>query len=99
MKSQKTTFYLLGLLSVGTTLGLAQEGDRKGPPGAGGGNRLAEFLKRADVNSDGKISKEEFGTISRGGGEDRFGAMDANSDGFVDETEIKAVADYIAGLR
>jgi hypothetical protein len=62
MKSHKTTFYLLSLLTVGTTLGLAQEGERKGPPG--GGNRLAEFLKRADVNNDGKISKEDYGSIA-----------------------------------
>ncbi|TDU69388.1 EF hand domain-containing protein [Prosthecobacter fusiformis] len=102
MKSPKTTICLLGLLSISTTFSMAQEGERKGPPpgGEGGGNRLGEFLKRADANADGKISKEEFGTISRGGGDDRFAKMDANSDGFVDEAEMKAIGDKMReGMR
>jgi len=102
MKSQNKPFYLLGLLSMSASLVLAQEGAPKGPPpgNEGGGNRLGEFLKRADVNGDGKISKEEFGALSRGGGDERFSRMDANSDGFVDATEMAAIAEKMReGMR
>ena len=88
---------------MGATLAFSQEGERKGPPpgGEGGsGNRLGEFLKRADTSGDGKISKEEFGALSRGGGDERFAKMDINSDGYVDQAEIATVAEKMReGMR
>lgn len=108
MKSHKTTFCLLGLLSMGTTLAFAQDGAPKGPQGGpggpggpGGGNRLGEFLKRADTNGDSKISMEEFKALSqRDDADERFGKMDANSDGFVDQTEIASIAEKMReGMR
>lgn len=64
-----------------------------GPPGGGDpGARLAEFIKRADTDSDGKISKDEFSNMGKRESEDRFSKMDANSDGFVDQAEVASIA-------
>ncbi|OYW30057.1 MAG: hypothetical protein B7Z47_04040 [Chthoniobacter sp. 12-60-6] len=64
-----------------------------GPQGGGDpGARLAEFIKRADADSDGKISKEEFANLGKKESEERFGKMDGNSDGFVDQDEIGKMA-------
>lgn len=64
-----------------------------GPQGGGDpGARLAEFIKRADADSDGKISKDEFANMGKKESEERFGKMDANSDGFVDQDEIGKIA-------
>lgn len=100
----KTTTACLVALSLGSLITNAQEGERKGPPpgeGGRGGNRLAEFLNRADANKDGKISKEEFGSISRGdGGNERFDRMDTNKDGYVDQEEMKAIGERMReGMR
>lgn len=100
----KTTTACLVALSLGSLITNAQEGERKGPPpgeGGRGGNRLAEFLNRADANKDGKISKEEFGSISRGeGGDERFDRMDGNKDGYVDQDEIKTIGERMReGMR
>jgi len=61
-----------------------------GPQGGGGdpAERIAAFIKRADTNSDGKISKEEFEVLGKKESEERFGRMDGNGDGFVDQDEI-----------
>jgi hypothetical protein len=98
MKLKKSLIYGLGILCL-TCFASAQEGERKGPPPEGGqpgrppggpqgggdpGARLAEFIKRADADADGKISKEEFAGMGRKESEERFSKMDANSDGFVD---------------
>ena len=65
-----------------------------GPPGGGGdpAARIAEFIKRADTNNDGKISREEFDSLSKKEGEERFGRMDANGDGYVDQEEIGKIS-------
>ena len=74
----------------------AQDGERKGQPqrggGEGGASRIAEMVKKADTNADGKISKEEFIGASSKEAEERFSKLDANSDGSVDSTEISQVA-------
>ncbi len=77
-------------------------GPQGGPPrGApqgglpGGGDpseRIAAFIKNADTDNDGKISKDEFINMSKKGSEERFGHMDANSDGFVDKEEVAKMA-------
>ena len=64
------------------------EGRPPGPP-VGGGDRLAEFIKRADSDGDGKISREEFVNSTKKESEERFAKVDANSDGFADKTEIE----------
>jgi len=51
-----------------------------------------EQLKRADTNSDGKISKDEAPALIK----DRFDRIDQNSDGFIDETEIREMLRRIA---
>lgn len=64
-----------------------------GPPGGGDpAARIAEFIKRADTNADGKISKEEFDALGKKESEERFGRMDANKDGFVDQDEIGKIS-------
>ena len=69
-------------------------GPQGGPPGGGGdpAERIAAFIKRADTNNDGKISKEEFEALGKKESEERFGRMDANGDGFIDQDEIGKMA-------
>lgn len=96
MKNKPSILIQLGTLILGTGITLAQEG--AGKPEAGG--RLAEFIKRADTNQDGKISKEEFGEFSKRDNGDRFAKMDANADGYVDSTEIEQAAEKVRdGMR
>ena len=65
-------------------------GEGGGRPGEGGGNvetMVANMLRNADKDSDGKISKEEAPERMK----ENFARMDANSDGFIDEAELKQV--------
>lgn len=111
MKLKKSLLHGLGFLSL-VCLASAQEDAPKGPPpeksappparpqgGPPAGDpagRIAEFIKRADSDSDGKISKDEFANMGKRENEDRFSKMDGNSDGFVDQTEI---ANLSQGMR
>lgn len=96
MKNKPFLFIHLGTLVLSTGLTMAQE--RAGKAEAGG--RLAEFIKRADTNQDGKISKEEFDGFSKRENADRFAKMDANADGSVDSIEIEQAADKVRdGMR
>ncbi len=74
--------------------GRSPGGPQGGPPGGGGdpAERIAAFIKRADTNSDGKISKEEFAALGKQENEERFSRMDANGDGVVDQDEIGKMA-------
>ena len=57
-------------------------------PGGGPPPQFAEFarrMKEADANGDGKLSKEEAPERMR----ENFDRVDTNSDGFVDEAEIR----------
>ncbi len=107
MKLKKAFIHGFSILSL-TCLASAQDapkgpppeggrppGDRPqgGPPGGGDpAARLAEFIKRADSDGDGKISKDEFSNMGKKESEERFGRMDANSDGFVDKEEVGKMA-------
>ncbi len=93
----KTQFKpIFGILCGGALLAgasLAQEGNRPPPGGPDGRGNPAEMLKRADADGDGKVSKEEFIKARSAELEEAFGRIDTNSDGFIDEAEVKAVAD------
>ena len=107
MKLKKTLLYGFSILSL-TCLSSAQDapkgpppeggpppgGPQGGPPGGGGdpAERIAAFIKRADTNNDGKISKEEFEALGKKESEERFARMDGNGDGFVDQDEIGKMA-------
>lgn len=91
MKPTLNILTALSFLTLSASIAVAQDGAPKGE----GGNRLAEFLKRADKDSDGKISKAEFDEFSRKDNGDRFAKMDANTDGFVDQTEMSQVAEKL----
>ena len=97
MKPTPKLLTQLSVFALGTCLALAQEG---APKPEGGGGRLADFLKRADTNADGKISQDEFNDFSKRDTGDRFAKMDANSDGFVDQTEMGQIAERLReGMR
>lgn len=66
----------------------AKKPERK--PGAGGQGDPAAMIKRLDKNSDNKLSKEEVAAVKRLN--DNFAKIDANSDGSIDEAELKANA-------
>lgn len=100
MKRKFSLIHGLGILCLSACFAVAQEGDRpKGPPQGQGGppgggdaaSRIAEFMKRADSDGDGKISKEEFIAMSRKETDDRFGRADGNGDGFIDQTEFASI--------
>jgi Ca2+-binding EF-hand superfamily protein len=85
MKLKPTLVCTLGLLAAGALPLSAQQP---------GGGRLAEFLKRADKDGDGKISKEEFKAMSqRDESEERFGRADANADGYLDSEEMARIGE------
>jgi hypothetical protein len=56
----------------------------RGGGGAGSGDRAQRMMQR-DQNGDGKISKDEMPERAR----EMFDRMDTNSDGFIDEEELK----------
>lgn len=85
MKLKTTLVCTLGLMAAGALPLTAQQP---------GGGRLAEFLKRADKDGDGKISKAEFKEMSqRDESDERFQRVDANGDGFLDSTEMASIGD------
>jgi len=68
-------------------------GPQGGPPGGGDpAARAAELIKRMDTDADGKVNKDEFAAMSRKMSDERFGQMDSNSDGFIDQEEAGKIA-------
>ena len=97
MKLKKTFLYGFSILSL-TCLSSAQDAPKGPPPDGGpppggpppGGNpaeRIAAFVKRADTNGDGKISKEEFIEQAKKDNEERFARVDTNGDGTISKDE------------
>lgn len=91
MKPTMNTLTVLSLLALSTCITIAQDGAPKGE----GGGRIGEYLKRADTDNDGKISKAEFDEFAKKDTGDRFSKLDANADGFVDQTEIGQIAERL----
>jgi len=97
MKPTSKILTSLGVFALGTCMAVAQDG---APKGEGGGGRIAEFLKRADTNADGKLSKEEFDEFSKRDNGERFSKMDANGDGVIDQSEMSQIGERMReGLR
>jgi len=67
---------------------------RPGQRGLGAVNpeEFRQRLKEADANGDSKISKDEAPALLK----DRFDRVDANSDGFVDEAEVRQMLRRLA---
>ena len=101
MKLKNPIYYGVGALLLTAGIVGAQDGDRPRPPGGPGGDgagRILEFLKKADADQDGKLTKDEFAAVSQRDTDERFARMDANGDGFVDKTEIGSIAEKMRGM-
>ena len=95
MKTKHLILHSFGATALlGLVTATAQDSAKPdGPPRDGGpSGRLAEMIKKADTNSDGKISKEEFLNARKAEIEEQFSKLDGNSDGSADESEMKAMA-------
>jgi len=68
-------------------------GERTG--GRFGAGQLVERMMESDSNGDKKISKSEAPDRLK----ERFDRVDSNSDGFVDEAELKAMTERFGGQR
>jgi Ca2+-binding EF-hand superfamily protein len=109
----KTKFFALTLaaaLSCGSLPLLAQdapppppspggEGRPPGGPPQGGPDRVGEFIKKADSDSDGKLSKDEFVGSTKKEAEDRFSKIDSNSDGFIEKSEAEEMARRVRDMQ
>ena len=95
MKTKHLILHSFGATALlGLVTATAQDGAKPdGPPRDGGSSgRLAEMIKKADTNSDGKISKDEFLNARKAEIEEQFSKLDGNGDGSADESEMKAMA-------
>jgi hypothetical protein len=85
----------VGLLLTGTVR--AEEAATRKPHGKGQGK---ERFEKADADKDGKLSLEEFKTLStKPNAEQRFKAGDTDSDGFLTPVELKAAREKGAARR
>ena len=87
MKNLITLIMIASLWMTGATFAQNQPGNDK--------NKKAheEFhilLKQTDKNKDGKISKDEYLAVFKGG-EEKFKSLDENGDGFITEEEYVSV--------
>lgn len=101
MKLKNPIYYGVGALLLTAGIVGAQDGDRPRPPGGPGGEgagRILEFLKNADKDQDGKLSKDEFAAVSQRDTDERFARMDGNGDGFVDKEEVGQIAERLRGM-
>lgn len=73
---------------VATTLSITALAEDAKPGDKG---QRGDRFKKADANSDGKLSLVEFKTFASKDAEAKFEAADADKDGFVTPAELKAV--------
>lgn len=101
MKTRFLALTMAAALSCGSLPLLAQDAPPPPPPPGsgggegrppGGGDRVGEFIKRADADNDGKLSKDEFVGSTKKEAEDRFAKIDANADGFIEKSEAEDMA-------
>jgi len=98
MKSSALIWTALCAASLVALPAFAQDSERPRPPaGTGGGRSVADWLKRADEDGDGKVTKAEFIKMRMTELEENFSRIDANGDGIVDEAEAERVAQMMRG--
>lgn len=78
----------VALSLAGVSLAAAQDSDR---------GRAGEWLRRADADGDGKVTKAEFLKARSADLEDNFGRIDANGNGILDEDEAERVIAMMRG--
>ncbi|HEY5313381.1 MAG TPA: EF-hand domain-containing protein [Pirellulales bacterium] len=66
-----------------------------GQPGGSPGDGAMALLHRMDTDKDGKLSKDEVGERMR----DNFDRLDANSDGYIDASELGRMLGAMRGRR
>jgi hypothetical protein len=87
---KKAIFTAIALAST-ATLAFAEQ-PKGHPEGPRGGEKRVEFLKEADTNKDGSVSKEEFQAFFAAKSADHFKKLDTNGDGALSREEFSAVS-------
>ncbi|MDY6956029.1 MAG: hypothetical protein SVO96_04010 [Pseudomonadota bacterium] len=85
--SRLATMVLITLLASLSSAAWAQPGER-------GSGMMQRMLQMADTDQDGRISKAEFMAMH----DKRFSMMDANSDGFIDQTEREQAQQHMRNM-
>lgn len=88
----KNIVLVIALVALSINLNAQQKGQGgQGNRNGGSGQRPSpeEILKRLDTDNDGLISKSEANEAKNGRMAENFDTIDANSDGFIDEDELK----------
>jgi Ca2+-binding EF-hand superfamily protein len=84
---------ILTAIALASTATLAFAEQPKGhPEGPRGGEKRVEFLKEADTNKDGSVSKEEFKAFFAAKSADHFKKLDTNGDGVLSLEEFSAAS-------
>ncbi len=91
----KSVVFSICVLLLTSTFANGQNDQKKKANGRRAGQNgfsMERFLKTLDKNNDGKVSKAEAPDRMK----ERFGQMDANGDGFIDDAEFKKLAEMRA---
>ncbi len=96
---RKTTIWVAAAVLAGASA--AQAAPRMGDMGHGRmmgwhhgmHGHWMQWLKKADANGDGKVTKDEFMRAAKRYAEKKFAWMDANGDGVIDEKDRMARMD------
>jgi Ca2+-binding EF-hand superfamily protein len=82
---------LIALIALTAAVAVAQDADRSDRA------RAADFLRRADADGDGKVTKAEFVKARTAELEEGFARIDADGDGILDEAEAERVVAMLRG--